>query len=394
MKKKKVLMLFFRTPFPVDGGDKIRMAQMYDLLSDNHEVDIICLRDYGFEVAETKFIEKSKIISFKLSKTTSYFEVFKSLIFSKTPLQVAYFKSVRLKNWVMENEHKYDILFCNTIRMAQYLLKKPSGLKIIDFVDAISLNYNNAYKSHKWGLWKMIYAIDRKRTLLYEKKVLDEFDKSIIISENDKQYLLESIGLDKPIQVVPNYVELPEKTLLLEEYYLLFVGKMNYEPNVKAVLGFYNLVYKKLKKDNPYLHFYVVGSHPNKNIKQLSLNDSNVKVTGFVENLDVYYRKAMMVVAPMISGAGLQNKILEALAYSKCVLTTSIGCQGLMEIEKGMDILVEDDYEAMQQIVTKMLSNTEKRILIGANGRRYIERFFQKKAISNLLDKIINEEVQ
>ena len=274
--------------------------------------------------------------------------------------------------------------------MAQFLVNYPNSYKIVDFVDAISMNYEHAFKKSSWGLWKLIFYIDKKRTLFYERQIYNRFQKSIIISKNDADFILTGLTDHNTsnIKVIPNYVKIPKLFEHEESNYILFVGKMNYEPNVNAVTIFINQIFKRLKNEYPLLKFYIVGSFPSKKVKELSKIE-NVVVTGFINDLGEIYERAKLVVAPMISGSGLQNKIIEGLAHNKCVVTTSIGIQGLNNIDINQDIVVVDCFREMESRIKLLLKNEEMRRKIGDSGAKYVKNNFDEEKIYQLLDEFL-----
>ena len=109
---------------------------------------------------------------------------------------------------------------------------------------------------------------------------------------------------------------------------IVFIGKMNYAPNVIAVRNFLKNTFPLILKSNPLAVFYVVGTQPTQEIRDYN-NGKNIIVTGFVEDMNAYLDKAAVVVAPMISEAGIQNKIIQAMGRGKCVVATPIGAEGL-----------------------------------------------------------------
>ena len=85
------------------------------------------------------------------------------------------------------------IVFCNNIRTAEYVRNAQNIIKYIDFVDAISMNYDKA-KQLSHGLKRLIYMIDSKRCLEYEQLIIETFDSCAIISDIDKKYIIKNVS--------------------------------------------------------------------------------------------------------------------------------------------------------------------------------------------------------
>ena len=158
----------------------------------------------------------------------------------------------------------------------------------------------------------------------YEKRVLMAFDKHIIISSVDKNFIKSGAAENsKEIFVIGNSVPFDEELITQnEESNLVFVGSMCYAPNIVAVKTFVKSIFPLVLNRIPNAKFYIVGSRPVKSICDLA--SENIIVTGFVDDPKDYLRKATVVVVPMYSGAGVQNKILEAMSIGWLQLKSGV----------------------------------------------------------------------
>ncbi len=186
------------------------------------------------------------------------------------------------------------------------------------------------------------------------------------------------------LYVVGNKVNIPDVSLLSRHESgdcIVFIGKMNYEPNVVAVTYFAERIFPNLLTRFPHLRFIIVGAHPDARVQKLT-ERKEITVTGYVDSLAPYYQKATIVVAPMLTGAGIQNKIIQAMSYGCCVVTTSIGAEGL-DIQRG-EIAIADGEEDMSRTILSLLGDVEKRREMGQLAREYV--------IDNLSEKVIGEQ--
>lgn len=178
--------------------------------------------------------------------------------------------------------------------------------------------------------------------------------------------------MKKKIYVVGNKVDIPDSTYVSKhesKEILLFVGKMDYEPNVVAVTTFAERVLPKLLVIYPNLQFQIVGSHPDKRVQRLA-NNTNILVTGFVDSLEPYFQHATIVIAPMLTGAGIQNKIIQAMSYGCCIVTTPIGAEGL--VINHDEIAVCGSENEMINEINKLLASRKKRMAMGMAARQYV----------------------
>ena len=390
----RVLIINSKAPYPLYTGGEMRTFQMIKLLAKIYDdIDIVYLTkelNPGTEIGLSPFCKNS--YSFFSSKIKIAFNVLSGL-FGKLPLQVRYFYSSEMQKWIDNNLHNYDLVFCNNIRTAEYVREKEGVRKIIDFVDAISMNYERA-KSKVSGIWKILYTIDHKRCLSYETDIVSRFDKTMIISAIDGAYISSNREKDgRDIAVISNMIDIPElvKTDFNEaEKSLVFVGSMFYESNITAVCFFVNEVFDKIKAVFPDLKFYIVGSRPDPKVLKLG-EKKDVIVTGFVDDVSEYFVNPSIFAAPMLSGAGVQNKILQAMAAGCPVVTTTIGVEGIEGITEK-EIAIADDAQTMAEKIIRLLEHNEERKAQSEAARKYIMQNLSEEIISKQFNNIIHEK--
>lgn len=188
---KKVLFISSRPIYPIVGGDQIRTAQQLDFLLQRYEVDVV----YQNAVKENDLFRNyapavRKVTCFHIPTWLCYIQTLRFL-FNKLPLQVNYYYNSTMKKYIDSVIQDYDIVFCNNIRTAEYVRLSTGIMKMMDFVDAISMNYEKA-KQKAHGLKKIIYEIDYRRCRKYEQQILDTFHRCAIISEVDRKYILKN----------------------------------------------------------------------------------------------------------------------------------------------------------------------------------------------------------
>lgn len=184
------------------------------------------------------------------------------------------------------------------------------------------------------------------------------------------------------IKVVGNSVDIPTLYNCCRhenEDNIVFIGKMSYEPNILAVNYFVKHIFPLLKDVNPNLRFYIVGANPVKKVTKLSKIEGIV-VTGFVDNIEKYLQSSCVVIAPMLTGAGIQNKIIQAMSYSCCVATTSIGAEGLDICNN--EIAIFDSTSEWIDGLSSLIKSHDERVNYGQRAREYTITHFTKEIIS------------
>lgn len=381
----KVLVICPQSPYPLHNGSAIRSFQSVRFLKAlGYHVDVLYISTKNDIEVVKKGISTycDNVYFFKRSFILSILRLL-LCAFSDRPFQVSLFYSKEADNWIKENINEYKMVYCNNIRTAEYAKNAPC-VKVIDYVDAISMNYKKSGMLLH-GILRKVYLIESRRCLKYERTLLSLFDKKIIISDIDKKYILGD--KTNEISVVPNDVAIGNKFVdwNTEEDNIVFVGSMYYEPNVQAVEYFTRNVLPIIWKSHPNAKFYIVGKKPDKRVSQLESN--NVIITGFVDSVWDYLKKASVVVVPMISGSGLQNKILEALAVKACVVTTPIGFEGLVD-DEGAPIVAENA-NYMAEKISWLLENKNIRKEMGEKGYKYVNKHYSENIVLNMFETSI-----
>ncbi len=192
--------------------------------------------------------------------------------------------------------------------------------------------------------------------------------------------------MEKGIQVIGNMVDVSEYVQEIEGHNLAFIGKMSYAPNILAVSNFVKNVLPLVRNKIPDVTFYIVGASPCKEV--LKLHDGkSVIVTGFVEDISEYFNLASIIVAPMLSGAGIQNKIIQAMGRGKCVVTTPIGAEGLIIKD---EIAIEKNDNDMAEKIIFLLNRKDVRCAMGRNARKYVQQHLSLDAISQQFYELIS----
>ncbi len=392
---KRILLVSYRFPYPLIDGSRIRIYNIGKILAKEYLVDLLVVNE---GLVADEYLNELKGIFNRVIVYPFHSMMFKANalrgLFSRDPLQTYYYYFKKVQKWIDRYYIDYDLIFCFHIRMARYLKKITNKPKAIDITDALSINYREGQSVASSGLWKLIYMVENRRLLPYELKVLADFDKAFITSPFDKTYLDEnSEQSNDHLIVIPNGIKKElfsrvNKFKELQENWLVFLGRMDYAPNVDAASYFAKNILPLLRK-NANVKFYIVGTNPTKQVINLQ-NYENVYVTGFVNDPYEYLEKAKIVVAPLRFSSGTQYKVLEAMALGKTVVMTSKAARGI-EGKNGIHFIVADDDREMALSILDLLTNERKRREIGDNARQLVEKKYRWDSIGEKLLEEIGE---
>jgi glycosyltransferase involved in cell wall biosynthesis len=176
---------------------------------------------------------------------------------------------------------------------------------------------------------------------------------------------------------------------------LVFSGKMSYHANVTAALYLVRQVMPLVWAHRPDVRLIIAGSQPTSAVRQLALDHpERVEVTGYVPDLRLPLRQASLAVAPLMYGAGIQNKVLEAMACATPVVASSLAVSALSKIQPGMDCLVANTPQAFAEEVLSLLSDDALRERLGVAGRQYVEAHHNWDDIAAHLETIYQRSIK
>tara|TARA_R110000868_G_scaffold259361_9_gene517451 strand:- start:56166 stop:57365 length:1200 start_codon:yes stop_codon:yes gene_type:complete len=395
----RILFITPRFPYPALKGDQLIVLNRLKGLGKDFKIVLLTFYEKESELQGLKELEKycEQIIPVKLSRFRSNINILKGLFGNKLPLQVNYFTSSLFQQELHRVISTYDIdmVHAFTLRLGEHCknLKIPV---IYELIDSMQLNLENMVREEQF-FKKWLYRIEEKRIKVYEKSLCKKEKYLTVVSKKDK----EKIG-SRHIQVIPNGVDLSlfKEADTYNNGEIIFSGNMGYLPNIHAVRWFVNECLPTIKQARPNVKFNIVGANPSSYIK--SLHDGRtIFVSGFVESIKNELNRAQIAVAPMRSGSGMQNKIIEAMACGTPVVTTHNGLEGLFA-DPDEDILVADTPNTFSQAVIDLLSDNELYTKIATNSCSYVNKFHSwvgsNQMISDLYldalsDKIRKESV-
>jgi glycosyltransferase involved in cell wall biosynthesis len=383
---KKILFLSSRLPYPPVGGDRLKNYWLLKILSKHFKVHLVSITDQDVPKEFYDWVNDLGLTYkiFQKDKRQFYLNTLKGFFTNTLPLQVNYYYFKDVQKYIDEIYQEYDLLFATLIRTAKYIVYKEKS-KILDMADSIGQNYLRSAKNTTSLFWKNIYSIEGKRLINFEKYCIVHFDKTLFFNKEERDYF----NLPEKTIWIPHgvneYLLLYEKRYPKYKDYVAFFGKMDYQPNIDAVLWFVENVLKHLNRD---LKFIVVGAYPKKIIQDLPKKFKNVEVTGYVEDPYLILKSCLCVVAPMQTGGGIQNKILECMALGTINIVSSLAAKPI-GAEHGKHFLVCDDPKEMANVINNIYENPKNFETLKKNAREFIMNNFTWNIYEKKLMEII-----
>ena len=253
---------------------------------------------------------------------------------------------------------------------------------VFDTVDAHFVRLEREYKvTQRPELVK-----DAMRYRRIETKLVRDSDVVWCASSEDKRVMEQAVP-GKAIEVVPTIHEVHGSTKPFEERNgLLFVGNLAHRPNEDAVHFFMREIYPLLESSLPHLTVCIVGDNVPRDISSYESNE--VKIKGYVPDIEPFFEDSRVFVAPLRFGAGIKGKIGEAMGHGLPVVTTSIGAEGFC-VESGKDLLIADDPIPFAEAVRQLYSDKTLWQRLAENGRQQIQRYFTPAVVAETIKNSI-----
>lgn len=321
---------------------------------------------------------------------------------TQTPLQAVYCWHPRFAQKLerLIGAEQFDVAHVEHLRGARYgLALKAWGLPVVwDSVDCISHLFAQAIVNSRSLFGKWVTRLELGRTRGHERRLVERFGTVLVTSEVDKQALLQlsAPGTDSrdKIKVLPNGVDqsyFAPNGLEREPETLVFSGKMSYHANVTMALHLVQDIMPQVWARRPTVKLTIVGQNPPPAVKKLEQNPQ-VTVTGYVPDMRPYLQQATVAVVPSAYGAGIQNKVLEAMACGTPVVATDRAVAALAA-ESGRDLLVAHDTQTFAAAVLDLLDDPARRARIGQAGRTFVETHHSWATITARLAAIYEEAI-
>jgi len=234
---------------------------------------------------------------------------------------------------------------------------------------------------------KRLYHLQLPALIAGERRAVKLARRSFVCSEVDRRYLTKWWRMPRVV-TIPNAVAMPEQFGTdPEARALLFLGAYAYGPNIAAAEFLIREVWPIVRAACPGARLIIAGNKPER-IPSFASRPAGVEFTGFVESLDDLYRRSRIVCCSIMSGGGTRLKIIEAAAYGKAIVSTTVGAEGLA-LRDGQEIVLRDGGQAFAAACVELLKDSARCEAIGLRARRAVEQRYDRKHIVALIKSTI-----
>ena len=373
-KNIKIGLICFENPFakPSNGGKKSILSRVLSFgLIKNVQVDI-----YLFNQKSEIVLDSNEITNrYPQIKNVYQYNIKKSfgVFFGKFPICN---NKRYISNCVKElKKHFYDFIVYEGEQIAKYRFKKVTNSSFhIIYMHDIESNYREELsKAQTSWLLKKLQKRESKKFKYIEKNINALFDDVWFVSNDE--FLLFNSNLSKnkgrymPLPAVDTINCLPN--VHNKNNNILYVGDLGLKNNIISIKWFINNVFPNIKSNCPQAELTIIGRINSEDKK--SIETEGVTFLGYVEDLEKYYRECSCFVSPVVCGAGVKVKTIDALSRGLIVVSTTKGIEGTL-LKNNNHLIVEDDPILQAKIICDILNNREKYVKIASNGHSYISK--------------------
>ena len=369
------MFIAFSGPYPPIDGKKQRTLALLNALEINYVVDFLII-GHRVDYEEAILQNTSDTIKFHFLDNKASF---KTSWLKKLGFIFIYPSSLKKDVIAFCKRKEYAFVFS---RYLSPLIMIPSGIKRIADIDD---DFNELYTS------RIKQASSRyKRLRLRQIQLINQSTYKKLLMKLDLAIVVKKENLAIPQLIMEN---LPFQSLLNKDYEfqastrttLLFVGKLTYEPNALGLSWFLKKVFPRLLAEVPNLTLQVISNELPRDEQLLSLlNGTNINVNYKAPNLNEFYARSSVVIAPIFQGAGSNLKVAEGVMHGRPVISTNFGSKSFDRERNLGFILNSDSPDDMVSAILQLLSRPtelailQERIFTWAAGSYSLEHWNKK----------------
>jgi len=396
-KPRRILFLTPQLPYPPEQGTAIRNYNLIREVASRHKVALLSfahsMRPLSSVNPLRQICSPLCAVPFPIRSTR---DRLRTLLTTRAPDMAHRLRSAEFASSLRKllTEESFDLVQVEGIELAPYipLMRQWLGERcpsiVFDDHNAEYLLQRRACKAdlaraRRWPA--ALYSwIQWHRLMRFERLICRNSEGVVVVSDADARALRQLAPELQPL-VIPNGVDveryhpqLPD-SLPLHHPSIVFTGKMDFRPNIDAVLWFFRHVWPLIAVALPNVHLYIVGKSPHVSLLPMG-RDPRVAVTGYVEDILPYFGGADVYVVPLRVGGGTRLKVLEALSAGLPLVSTSLGVEGISLIS-GTHALLADTPQGFCRAVCSLLRDPQRGQALGVAARRFVLEHYDWRQI-------------
>lgn len=382
---------------PTTKGGQIRTLEMLRHLHRWHEIHYVAIENPAQPEGPARAHEysyKSYPFQYRVPSKSSpafYSELLRGLI-SPTPVAVERFNPPGMHAFLEEliRKERFDCAVVDHLAPTSYFPDLPHAIFFQHNVETVIWR---RHVEHAPDLLRRAYfKLQADRMYHYERRVSQASGHIVAVSKTDADEMRRLFDVSR-VTEIPTGVNIdyflpkrePNAPIVAD---LVFVGSMDWLPNVDGVLYFAREILPLIRKHRPETTLAIVGRTPPPSITELASADPRIQVTGTVPDIRPYLWNSAVSIVPLRIGGGTRLKIYEAMAAQIPVVSTTIGAEGL-SVNPPDDIRIADAPDAFATRCLELLASPETRVAVSRAAWQMVNSHFSWEQVARAFEKIM-----
>ncbi len=404
-RKRRVLMLTHRLPYPPDRGDRIRSYHMLRTLCEHFDMAIACTSDEPVWLQHHQLLSTmaQRVAIMPIGPRWSRWRGLRALAMGRAITPSCYFRlglGQQILQWHEQAPFDAVLTFCTgMIEYARLLTSPRNGVPaqlptprhVIDLVDVDSVKWRQ-YARGTWVPMRWVFQAEARRLSQIEAGRHDRFDAVTVTTHAEAEVYRNSVGGDIQPHVVTNGVDLEYFEVQPDAHSktIVFVGVLDYRPNVDGITWFVEKVMPRMRQAEPEAQLVIVGRHPIRRVHDLAARPG-VEVVGSVPDVRYYLARAAAVIAPLRIARGVQNKVLEAMASQRVVVCSPAAACGI-DATDGEHLIVADQPQQWVEHIQRIFTDDAWRTRLASSARQLVEQRYNWSSCLQPMIELLNAD--
>ncbi len=386
-------------PYPAVSGKRIRTLNLTLRLAQRHQVTYVCHRNANPDEAEAARVHFARhgITTVMVDRAVprksgpGFLARLGLNLLSPLPYSVATHDSTAMRHVLCDlaAREAIDLWHCEWTPYAQPLNCLPSVRHVVMAHNVESLIWQRYFETETHPLKRWYIGKQWRKFESFERRVLQRADRTIAVSPDDAVLFRERFGVER-VAVVDNGVDTaffqPEGQPR-QPHQLLFLGSLEWRPNLDAVDQFLTYVLPRVRQACPAVECRIVGRNPPAALRKRVETMHGVELHADVADVRPFLAQSALMVVPLRIGGGSRLKILEALATGLPVVSTRVGAEGLC-LRDGEHLTVCDGVADMAGSILDSLCDPETAQARADAGRRLVTERYDWDALADRLEEV------
>jgi len=388
---------------PLDSGGKLRTYNMLRQLHRNHQVTYLSHFPVGAD--ESVQAQASEYSSHHIwvrwrevrkRSPTFAWQLLRNLLFSSRPYIIDKYYSASYVDALRHQLERggHDLVICDfpapSLNLLRMDAESPKIPTILFQHNVEAMIWKRLAEAAGNPLKKAYFENQWQRMVRYERKICEFCDGVIAVSPEDAQTMRNEYGLNNVLGDVPTGVDSDQFQEVHRERLpgnIVFLGSMDWMPNIDAVQWFAQQIYPRISERLPSATLSIVGRRPSPSVLALAKADATINVTGTVPDVRPYLAEGSVCVVPLRAGGGTRIKIFEAMAAGIPVVSTRIGAEGL-PVQDGTHCFLADEPQAFADRVIEVLQGAPAIGQMATTAARLVREGFGWEQVTEVFEKL------